>query len=110
LRQNTTHVREEEVEEGRSFKGYERQMERGNEWRKRGKDVMVMLGQRYLRQEGDKLNFGSTRRGQMVGLQRRGPAIPSANRGKSRNRLQLGKRNIIGCQPYNCSAGDYNAL
>jgi hypothetical protein len=39
-----------------------------------------------------------------------GGAGASANRGKSRNWLQSSKRNIIGYQPYNYSAGDYNAL
>jgi len=54
LRKNATHVREEEDGKRRSFKGYERQMERRNEWRKSERDRMVMLGPRYLRQEGDK--------------------------------------------------------
>ena len=52
MRQSATHVQEEEVEEGRNFKRYERQMERRSEWRKRERDRSCW--DQYLGQVGEK--------------------------------------------------------
>jgi len=56
LRQNATHVQEEEVEEGRNLERYERQMERGSEWMKRESDRSLLKTSRRKTEarEGDR--------------------------------------------------------